>query len=286
MVNVLYGQDTGQKHTEWSKELTQYELDCQMCMDMKSRVNAGENISRREVEGLINSFLTRNKSIKTNLLQLTCIQRNRFEAINEWFRSGEKPDSLPSEIHIDPVVFEAQDTVISASHHPTIIYPAIVLKPTEKSWRYSILATCNVTVPGYGVSASVQYGKWGGHIKVLNSFRTAKSEYSCNTNGYLETGGAFWGNGKSLRKYGIYNIGPQVSLAKWVDLYIGAGYGYDTLFWQDIDGKWANVKGYSFSGLSVDAGIVFSIKRISFGLGCSTIAFDKAYFDLSIGVNL
>ena len=62
------------------------------------------------------------------------------------------------------------------------------------------------------------------------------------------------------------------------------GYGYQELFWEDIDGKWAKVQDYSYKGIAAEAGVIASWKSFCIGAGISTTAFRTASADISIGI--
>ena len=73
---------------------------------------------------------------------------------------------------------------------------------------------------------------------------------------------------------------------RWMAAYAGAGYGWRCLQWQDIDGNWAEVSDFSFRGLAVEAGLLFSYRRMAFSAGLSTISFKTASFTIGVGLLL
>ena len=80
----------------------------------------------------------------------------------------------------------------------------------------------------------------------------------------------------------LVTAGGIYELKSWLAGYVGAGYGWRTLAWKDIDGEWAEVSDWSQAGGAFDAGLLFSWKQLVGSVGVSTIAF-KTY-SLTIGI--
>ena len=55
-----------------------YEDLCGQCMKLKSKVAAGEQVSREEAQSLIDSFLGMNKGLKAQEPEMSEAQRRRF----------------------------------------------------------------------------------------------------------------------------------------------------------------------------------------------------------------
>ena len=62
-----------------------------MCMDLRTRVSAGEQVSRSEAQTFINRFLALNRDIKAREQEMNPSQRRRFASIGQWFSTGVNP---------------------------------------------------------------------------------------------------------------------------------------------------------------------------------------------------
>lgn len=80
------------------------------------------------------------------------------------------------------------------------------------------------------------------------------------------------------------STGVLVKAVRWLDVYAGAGYGWRSLYWQDIDGRWVQVDDWSHRGLSVEAGAILLYRRLAFSAGLSSISFKTAAFTMGVGL--
>lgn len=281
MTCSLFGQNTGHDITNNKEKLNQYELECRLCMEMRERVKTGINVSRKEAEELIEKFLSTNKTIKEDIESLTPGERARFEAINEWFRTGRKPMAMDHDPYLGSVTEEPQASAIY-NHSTELNCPDS--RKFRRKIRTTIIGTASIPISSFGVMAGIQSGRLGGYIHIGSNFRSCKAEYSCMSNGMMDNGSYFWSNGKAERSIMNSTAGLLVGAARWLDLYAGTGYGQDMVLWQDLDGHKAEVSDISHKGISVEAGAIVSIKGISFGLGCSTTSFRRIYLDIGLGI--
>lgn len=295
MTFTLHGQNAGRVLSDWDTELNRYELECAECMALKDRVSSGAEVTRKEAEALIENFLARNRAIKENLSSMSPDQKRRFDAINLWFRTGIKPLAMTPAVHVDQVRPEPygyaelseSECHINISTRKTVpfsVRPPRTFPDDRKKW--TALATGSVNVPSYGVMAGFQKGRWGGYVKPRTNFHHVEAGYSCFSDGSLGNGGTFWANGRSVRNITSITAGPMIGVTGRMDIYAGAGYGYDTLLWEDIDGNWAEVVNHSYKGVVAEAGLLFSVSQLTFGIGCSTLSFHKYYLELCLGLSL
>ena len=136
--------------------------------------------------------------------------------------------------------------------------------------------------PSYGIRAAY-YKKIGGYINFRSNFKRGNSDYGCLSDGTIGNSSFIWttGNEKTSRT----NISAGViSQTGWLSLYAGAGYGTNTLTWEDVGGKWAKVDDFSYKGAAIDAGAVFTINNFAISAGITSIAFDWGEFSLGFGV--
>jgi hypothetical protein len=93
-----------------------------------------------------------------------------------------------------------------------------------------------------------------------------------------------WTNGKSAIKEMAAHAGLLAGVGPVV-IYMGAGYGSRTVFWQDSDNAWAQISSASFSGVSVEVGGMVPLGRLCLGLGVGTLAFKNIGVTAGIGVH-
>ena len=281
MTCFLYGQNTGHDITDKDAQLNRYELECSLCMEMKDKVKAGINVSRKEAEDLIQRFLDTNRKIKEDIESLTSEQRYRFEAINEWFRTGRKPLALDHDLALEAVT-QDHKAHATCGRHVGLTQPDKLT--FRRKIRTTVMATASIPISSFGIMAGIQSGRLGGYLHLESNFTSGKSEYSCLSNGMMDNGSGFWSNGKAEQSIMSAKAGMLAGISRWLDLYIGAGYGQDRIIWEDLDGNKAEVTDISYKGISAEAGAIVTIKGISFGLGCWTTSFRRTYLDISLGI--
>ena len=85
--------------TSLEEELKIYENACRMCLSLKTRIDAGEVVSRDEAKATIDLFVAMNRKLKAIENEMTVLQRQRFKDVGEWFTTGVRPmrlSALPS----------------------------------------------------------------------------------------------------------------------------------------------------------------------------------------------
>ena len=91
------------------------------------------------------------------------------------------------------------------------------------------------------------------------------ADYSCLSNGNIQGGGVFWGDG-SVADNALFITG---GLSVWnsrtgnISAYLGAGYGINERLWRDISGKWAIVSDLSGRGMLFQAAAAFRFTHIA-----------------------
>ena len=109
----LNGQTTDAVVAENDELLNRYELACRQCLDLKSQVNEGAHVSRKDASDVIDRFVSLNTLIKSSSEDLNPVQRTRFEAISRWFSTGERPLVLDHE----SLVRIIEETTLAASRN-------------------------------------------------------------------------------------------------------------------------------------------------------------------------
>lgn len=289
----------GQNSKEHDAILDRYELLCGECLELRTLVAEGVEVSRARAAGLINDFVTMNREIKADSASLNSGQQSRFKMINHWFTTGNRPMAMDhagmERVHPDlksaavsapnndsgatAGVQQEQDGISAAPHH----LPAGI--------ETYIMADFSLPL-SYGLMAGLQESRhpddkgirWGGYMRFRSNFIFQKAGYICLSNGTIDGGYAFLGNGNSQNTNIMATAGVLAGLTSWLELYAGAGYGQKQLLWQDIDGSWASVSDFTHKGMALEIGLITSFRTLCLGLGISTVNFRTASLDLSVGI--
>ena len=279
------------------EQLHMYEDMCEQCMDIKSRAESGENVSRSMVKSLIDSFLAHNKTLKRQEVDMTAAQRHRFAQIGRWFATGERPDTispLPT-VQAEPPCAPAamlqsaccglvpvSDTVFCIGRSDLDrVADMLGGKP-----RGDVFILASVAAPdmAYGLMAGYKHWHWGGYLALRTNFTSCKTSYSCASDGSMENGSKIWPTGNEKRSNLMVSGGILAGATKWLTIYAGAGYGARKLAWEDVAGNWALVSDWSHTGMAVEFGAVVSVRKLAFSAGISTISFRTAAFTCGVGV--
>ena len=268
---------------DMSVRLAEYETLCRECLELKTKAAAGERVSRDEAQALLNDFVEANRALKDIEPAMTVVQRQRFAAVGQWFSTGNPPQ-------------EPDQTFLQMAHIPTraLIGPSaqpLARKNVDlpENVRPSIFALVDMSIPdlSYGLMAGCQYERIGGYLRFRTDFRQLPSiSYECLSNGNINPVGKFWASGSISYSNMFMTAGILVPVKRYLTIYAGAGYGNRTYAWEDIEGSWALVSDLSNKGLAVDAGVIFSWRRLAVSAGISTISFKTAAFTCGIGVRL
>ena len=144
-------------------ELERYERMCAMCLELRTRMDRGEQLSREEAKATLDIFVASNKRLKTRESGMTALQRQRFKDIGEWFTAGVKPQR-PVQL---PYLTCSLPSVRLAEEERTIILPSSVsYEPYAKPLRVEFIALAEVSAPdlSYGLRAGLQGRKLGGYV--------------------------------------------------------------------------------------------------------------------------
>lgn len=141
-----------------------------------------------------------------------------------------------------------------------------------------------------GVYPQLSYGLMAGwtkrvgpYVKFRSDFSSPSTTYECKSDG-TTGGGNIWTTGNVAKSRMTVTAGAMFRTVKWLYPYVGVGYGSRTLVWEDIDGNWAKVTDNSFTGVSIDAGLIFRFGKVSFSLGANNTQFKYTEFEAGIGI--
>lgn len=250
------------------ERLDMYEDLCGQCMELKSKVAAGEQVSREEAQSLIDSFLNMNKELKAHEIEMSAAQQRRFVLIGEWFTTGVRPEAVAGTVEVNEAGADIRPDVTEASKRGDVF----------------LLASLSAPDMAYGLMAGYQHGRWGGYLAFRSSFTSCKTSYSCASDGSLGNGSQIWPSGNEKRSNLMVSGGVLAGATKWLTVYAGAGYGFRKLAWEDVAGDWAAVSDWSRSGVAAECGVIASWRRLAVSAGVSTISFRTASFTCGVGL--
>ena len=269
--------------------LDEYEELCDRCLGLRSRLAAGEKVSRSEAQSLIDRFLAMNKVIKSQVKEMPVVKRQRFEAINRWFSSnGQRPQKDPP--RIPDVMCQVASPILLEQCMDTVSLDLSRSIDRYKKLHAYALAQISAPYMAYGLMAAFRIdclGGWygyGGWIGYKNNFVQVETSYSCHSSGLLDNGRYMWTSGAERNMNMSLCAGPVFRVNKWADLYFGAGYGTRQFAWEDVEGDWALVSDWCYSGFAAELGMLFSWHMLSWSVSVSTVKFHTASLTCGIGV--
>lgn len=92
-----------------------------------------------------------------------------------------------------------------------------------------------------------------------------------------------WTNGNATIKEQAFHLGVLAGKGP-VICYLGGGYGYRNLFWQDAGNAWAQVVPSSVSGVSLETGGILPLGKLCVSLGLGTLAFRTLNVTAGVGI--
>lgn len=141
----------------------------------------------------------------------------------------------------------------------------------------------------YGVFAGY-VKKFGGYIRAVSNFSFPKYSYAIDKNGnILDRDGKFWASDSFNVKHSYINVsvGGIVRATYFLFPYVGLGVGSMSTYGMDVNKEWALVDTdtFSYTSVSVDAGFVVKIGKISALAGISHII-GHEFLTAEVGVGL
>ena len=163
----------------------------------------------------------------------------------------------------------------------------MVLPEAPTPLRINILATISLapeTVPGLCITVGK---KWGGIVSAQSNFKTVRATYSANSSGSRTDGeGYIWPEGSHKVSQLCLSAGGYYCFIDWLGAYATAGYGHRSIFWEDTEGQWAQIKDLSARGVALSAGILFRWKFLCATASVSTISFQTLGVTLGAGLSI
>lgn len=278
-----YGQDTDSPHVSIDERLNLYELTCRECISLMDSASSGVTVSRQKAVETINRFMAMNKEISSLKDIMTEYQASRFEAISIWFKTRERPLMLDHQSNLErPLRFDVPVLDVPESL-PAIGHRVLPVIESKEKMRGMAMISISAPAMAYGVMIGAGGQKWGGYIGLRSSFTRGKYLYTCQKNGLISNGNAFWPSGRTEKSNLECSAGITIRTGKHMDIYAGAGYGKHLLLWEDIDTNMALVKDSSFQGPVIEAGSIISLGRFCLGIGVSTIGLHTVSAQVNAG---
>ena len=275
-------------------KLEQYESLCRTCLNLKQRIASGENVSRSEAKMHIDGFVAMHKELQNVEADMTVVQRLRFSAISSWFSTGVEPQDPHAELPQlscspagEALVTTTTGSLAALAELPSILQAG---SPTHRpvGRRRNLILMSSFAVPDFscGLIAGYQHGRWGGYAGFRSNYVSAKTSYSCLSDGSLPDWGSMWSTGRSRKSNLSITAGCLIGLGARFSMYVGTGYGWRTLAWEDVDGEWAEISDWSHRGAAFETGAIFIWKRLAVSAGISTVSFRTCSLNVGVGVSL
>ncbi len=273
-------------------KLEQYESLCRTCLNLKQRIASGENVSRNEAKMHIDDFVAMNKELQSVEADMTVVQRLRFSAISSWFSTGVEPQETDTALPQLSCNLAGNSLVVTTGSHAAIAeVPSMQAGLPAHRYvepRRNLILMSSFALPDFscGLIAGYQYGRWGGYAGFRSNYVSAKTSYSCLSDGSLPYWGSMWSTGRSRKSNLSITAGCLIGLGASFSMYVGTGYGWRTLAWEDVDGEWAEISDWSHRGVAFETGAIFIWKRLAVSAGISTVSFRTCSLNVGVGVSL
>lgn len=263
----------------WKEAISQYYAIVLRCVELRDRVNAGEDVAPEAMEALIREVETLRERLQVFSGSLSARQQQQFQAIRQIYATGHLPKV---ENRLVAKSFPVLLDVPSPSLATSLPVAAHAVSP-DRPWSIGGLFMPDLLPDlGPGLMLSARIGDWGFYLKGSHNFRRVSPAYSCLSDGTGEDV-FFWGTGASA----ITRFQVSGGMARWlfpgVGIYVGTGYGKRWVYWEDYEGEWAQVRDLSRAGLVLEGGILFRTGRLLLAVGGTTIGLGAPGLQLGIG---
>lgn len=296
-LSVCFAQTT--EGDVWDTALDRYERICNECIDLKARIAAGETVTRDEAAGVFMELSQLRRQLSGDNGQMSVAQHERFGHIGRCFEQGRKVSDGDSAGNTDSVEKEAEmmpdeDMVYDVEEYLNRLTRDTGEAPAAsapKKNRMTVMALAGFNPFSFGVMLAGRPGKFGGYVGFLSNLHPLSYSYSCTSDGIAcfsdGTEGYFWAAPDSGTRRGNLSVTAGLVYAPWdfIDFRLGAGFGMDRYLWTDSEGLRVLVRDLSRSGVVVDAGVDYTWKMLSVGIGVSTLKFRSVTPYLGLGVS-
>lgn len=167
------------------------------------------------------------------------------------------------------------------------IQPKIEQPTSQKAVGSAFFVMANAA---YSVAPQTSFGlsvgsakKLGWYASVNSNFKSKNADYECDFSGTIDGSGFeySYSGEKTTSRFGA-TAGMVFRINDPIYAYAGGGYGFRNVFWELESGNWAKCTNDSYSGLSIDAGLMLHFRGLGLSLGVQTVGFN--YMEAKIGL--
>ena len=158
--------------------------------------------------------------------------------------------------------------------------------PSREKANTLILPTYSISNVHSSYGLMIGYvNRFGGYFRVKSDFNFGLSTIGdCDDKG-RDGLSSLWLTGEDTKKSRLaITAGAMFRIGRPIYAYIGAGYGYRTLAWQNYDGTYYKVTPSSFSGIEAETGLLARLGVIALSAGVQTNQFKFVEANLGIGL--
>ncbi len=307
----------------YDKALDKYAVICDRCVELRTKVESGQNIQMESLKALLAELSSLRKTLSNASGKMSVAQAERFEAIKAKYLQGmksfeKKPSrsAFNSVTRIKPVTEPVEVTssyTSSESLRQAQRPERQTLRPEKrldfesrrsaksrrlnaprqrssskeslsKPFRVAVLADAGIfPSPSYGAMAVATWKGIGAYVNYQSDFRKNEYSYVCTSEGDTEYG-RIWATGKSRKSRTVATAGLAIFTSRRFGFYAGAGMTSYTRCWEDVSGQWAKVEDRSFKSPAADAGIFLTFKPLVFSLGITSDFSGRADVRVGVGV--
>lgn len=177
------------------------------------------------------------------------------------------------------------------------IEPGMVIKLSKTNWwnakpeKYNWLISVQGAFPENGVK-NPSFGLMLGYVKTFGCY--VKGVYSTGKSTdedyvtYPDNSDlvSYWTTGKDKRSFYAATAGVLVRLECPIHLYAGVGYANRKVAWELADGTYAKNTEYSYSGVTLDYGLMLRIGKFSVNGGVLMSVADGCEFIGNVGIGV
>ncbi|MBO4428034.1 MAG: hypothetical protein J5771_06105 [Bacteroidales bacterium] len=279
----------GAQEKVWNQAIDRYEFICRKCADWRERIERKESVPKDSLKAMMTEIASLKQNLQWTLADMSPGLRRRFEAIRDRYATGEWPVEKGIIPNLDSLSnFTVRALSLLPDDSPQLASAAESIKKSGPK-PSAIAGIAAGLFPDFsvGFAAGASLGKWSLFVKAHSNFSFGSHDYDCLSDG-TSSGGYFWSGGASTIRRHQVTLDLAYQVQKRFSVYLGAGYGERSLLWKDTQGEWARVSDRSFSGLTLDAGILFvplrSLTWRHLSLLAGTSYLPSGYLDAEAGL--
>lgn len=307
----------------YDKALDKYAVICDRCVELRARIESGQNVRTEELKVLLAELSSLRKTLSNASGKMSAAQAGRFEAIKARYQQG-----LKTFEKTDRPMFVPIPKIVPVTEHVEVTYhtdpgseslrqaqrpegwarrpegqaqrskrPEVESRrsnaPRQRSYskesiskplRLAVLADVGIfPTPSYGAMAVATRSGIGAYVNYQSDFRKNEYSYTCTSEGYTEYG-RIWATGESRVSRTVATAGLAMFASRRVGFHAGAGVTSYTRCWEDVSGQWAKVEDKSFKCLAADVGIFLTFNSVIITLGATPDFSGHADVHVGVGV--